>query len=260
MRKLYITLIMSVLLPFANAYAQTDDLFDIDDDDALSAAKADAKQEQQPENSAFLSSFLSNRLPAATVRNINKAEKVFCYTVDYAPADYEGYLINDLALTGSCGELSAEGKDVIKQFLFNNNSLFSNNMDKCNISPKIMLRYIHGVDYTDVLISSPCQSLTFFHGNNVTTVNAAPGAAVIDQLISAYSSLKEKFVSPALLGQMVANGQVMNQGQKEIVRRMSPTETPAKKWGNNNNQPQNPTPETQGTPKQPAKSGWNRLK
>ena len=260
MKKLCMILLLGVLLPLGNAFAQGDDLFDIDEEDSLSGSKVTAEQNKKADNNSFLSSFLSNRLPASTARNINKAEKVFCYTVDYAQGDYEGYLIDDLAITGSCGELSEEGKNVIKQFLFNNNSLFSNSTDKCNISPKIVLRYVHGVDHTDVLISSPCQSLTFFHGRDITTINAAPGAAVVDQIVNSYSTLKEKFLSPALLGQMVASGQVMNKGQKEIVRRLSPTEAPIKKWNNNNQAASDTAAPKAETPKQPAKSGWNRLK
>jgi hypothetical protein len=60
---------------------------------------------------------------------------------------------------------------------------------------------------------------------------------------------------------MVASGQVMNKGQKEIVRRLSPTEAPIKKWNNNNNQAAADTTAPKAeAPKQPAKSGWNRLK
>ena len=116
MKKLCMILLLGVLLPFGNAFAQGDDLFDIDEEDSLSGSKVTAEQNKKADNNSFLSSFLSNRLPASTARNINKAEKVFCYTVDYAQGDYEGYLIDDLAITGSCGELSEEGKNVIKQF------------------------------------------------------------------------------------------------------------------------------------------------
>ena len=162
-------------------------------------------------------------------KNIENAEKVFCYTVDYAQADYSGYTINDLAITGSCGELSADGKNLIKDMLLNNNLVFSTATDSCNINPRILLRYINGIDSTDILLSAPCHSLTFFHGRDISTLNAAPGKDIVEQIVSTYSSLSEKFLSPALLGQMVPNGQVLTQDQKEIVRKINTIESP-KKW------------------------------
>jgi hypothetical protein len=124
------------------------------------------------------------------------------------------------------------------------------------MTPKIMLRYIYGIDSTDILLSSPNPSLTFFHGRDILTINATPGKDIIDQIIKAYSSLSEKFLSPALLGQMVPNGQVITQDQKEIVRKTYSTEN-LKKW----NKPSNKEQETtQPEKKAPVKKGWNKLK
>lgn len=255
MNKLSVLSLLSVLLATTPALS-AEDIFGMDDDDMFASNTA-APTENNTKSTA-ISSFLSNRIPESTAKNINKAEKVFCYTVDYAPAGYDGYTINDLALKGSCGELSKTGRDLIKTSVLDNNSLYSNSVDNCNISPKIILRYINGADYTDVLFSSPCQSLTFFHGRDITTVNAAPGAAVIDQIVKAYSGLAEPYQSPALLGQMVANGQAMTQNQKEILRRMAPQEAPIKKW--NTQQPAQPQQAAPSNAKQPAKSGWNKLR
>ena len=91
-----------------------------------------------------------------------KAEKVFCYTVDYATADFDGYTMDDLAITGSCGELSADGRQLIKEMLLNNNLAFSSAKDNCNISPRVMLRYVNGIDSTDVLLSAPCHSCLLY--------------------------------------------------------------------------------------------------
>lgn len=251
MKKLYILPLLSILLAAAPAIA-ADDVFGIDDDEDIFSAGSSSTQEKKEKNGINISSFLTNKLPESTAKNINKAEKVFCYTVDYTTAGYDGYTINDLALKGSCGELSQSGKDLIKTSIFDNNSLYSNSVDKCSISPKIILRYVNGADHTDVLFSSPCQSLTFFHGRDITTVNAAPGAAIIDQIVKAYSGLEEPYRSPALLGQMVANGQPMTQNQKEILRRMAPAEAPVKKW--------NTQPQPQENTALKAKSGWNKLR
>lgn len=250
MNKFYALFLLGGMI-VANPAVAADDLFgDGSDEDIFSSADSASTENKQV---AAVSSFLSNRIPESTARNINKAEKVFCYTVDYAQAGYDGYTVNDLALKGACGELSQAGRDLIKKSVLDNNLLYSNSKDNCSISPKIMLRYVYGADYTDVLFSVPCHSLTFFHGRDITTVNAAPGAAIIEQIVKAYASLEEPYQSPALLGQMVGNGQAMNQRDKEVLRRAAPVTAPVKKW--NTQQPAQ-APEA----KQPVKSGWNKLR
>lgn len=232
------------------------------DSDKPSSTFSEPKKEEPVATGKALSSFISSRLPDTAAKNIEKAEKVFCYTVDYPSAEYTGYLVNDLAITGSCGELSKDGMDLIKRAVLSNGMAFSTASDNCNISPKIMFRYFNGIDSTDVLYSSPCHSLTFFHGQDVITLNAAPASEIIDEIVNAYLKLKDKFVSPALLGQMVGNGMVVSQNQKEIVRKTEAA--PAlKKWDAEAKAPaeksaaQNPTAPiaTQTAPK-----GWNRLK
>ncbi len=214
----------------------------------------DTKNKNEP-TEKVLSAFISSRIPASSAKNIDNAEKVFCYTVDYAATDYTGYTIDDLAITGSCGELSDEGRNLIKDMLLNNNLVFSSSSDNCNIAPRILLRYINGIDSTDILISAPCHSLTFFHGRDISTLNAAPGKNIVEQIVTTYSSLGEKFLSPALLGQMVPNGQVLTQDQKEIVRKIGTSSLP-KKWSN---KPAQAKEDTEATP-QPVRKGWNKLK
>ena len=256
MTKFYAIVLLSLLLG-SNPALAGDDPFELEDDDLFSGDGASDLNVGQ-NLPTVASSFLNNQIPESAAKNIKKAEKVFCYTVEYAPAGYEGYTISDktLAVKGFCGELSQTGRELIKKSVLDNNSLYSNSKDDCSVSPKIVLRYVYGTDYTDVLFSSPCHSLTFFHiGDVITTVNAAPGAAIIDQIVKAYEGLVEPYQSPALLGQMVGNGQALNQRDKEVLRRAAPTEAPLKKW----NTPQ-PAENTQPSNKQPAKSGWNKLR
>lgn len=248
------------LLAAASAKAQEaflDDMgLDFDTAESASESSSAAIQEEPSDSGKALSSFISSRLPASAAKNIEKAEKVFCYTVDYPSAEYNGYKINDLAITGFCGELSKDGIEVAKKAILNNGMAFSTASESCNIAPKIMFRYFNGIDSTDVLFSSPCHSLTFFHGQDVITINASPAKDIIDEIVKAYSGLTEKFVSPALLGQMVGNGMVVSQNQKEIVRQTE-TAPSIKKWGNEKSPDANTdTPiETKAAPK-----GWNRLK
>lgn len=251
MKKLCLILLLSLACSAQNKVYAAENLFGDEEDSVLAQQAADVPVETK---SATISSFLSTRLPESATININKAEKVFCYTVDYAPADYNGYMIDGLAVKGSCGELSENGKQLIKESLLQNSAAFSTALDNCQIAPKVMLRYVYGPDYTDVLLSAPCHSLTFFHGRDIMTVNAAPGAKIMEKIVEAYGKLEEKYLSPALLNQMVANGQITTQSQKEIVRKLSPTEAPVKKW-------QKETPQkSESQAQQPSLKGWNRIK
>ncbi|MBR3675544.1 MAG: hypothetical protein IKN71_00200 [Alphaproteobacteria bacterium] len=252
MKKFLLLLLASSALSFQDVRAE-EDMFGVGED--ILGESADIST-PEPVAKDTLSSYLSNRITQASARSINKAEKVYCYTVDYAPAEYDGYTIDDLAVKGFCGELSTEGRNLMKEVLLQNNSAYSNSVANCQISPKIVLRYVYGLEHTDVLLSDTCPSLTFFHGRDITTVNATPGAAIIEKIVGAYTGLEEKFYSPALLGQTVGNGQPQTQAQKEIIRLNAPAEAPRKKWSNATpaeNQPQE-------EPQQPKKSGWNKLK
>lgn len=258
MKKLFLASVCAACLNIFPALAEeeTSDTpdFDISETDLFGELSATNAKKAQPAKT--LSAFISSRIPAASSKNIENAEKVFCYTVEYAAADFSGYTVDDLAVTGSCGELSAEGRALIRDAVLGNSSTFSTAVDNCNISPKLLLRYIHGIDSTDVLFSVPCHSLTFFHGKDVSTINAAPGKNILEQIVSTYSSLSEKFLSPALLGQVVPNGQVITQEQKEIVRKLKTTDSP-KKW---QSESAKINENAQSSASQPVKKGWNKLK
>ncbi len=214
-----------------------------------------AKKEAQENSTRPLGSFISSRIPTTTARNIEKAEKVFCYTIEEVPANYSGYTIHNMAITGSCGELSSDGRELLREMLLNNNPVYSSNMDNCRANPKIMFRYINGIDSTDILLSAPCHSLTFINGRNIQTLNASQGKNIVELIISTYTDLREDFLSPALLDQIVPNGQVITQDQKEIVRRIKKSASP-KKWNNDNKQS---APSNNSNNKQTVK-GWNKLK
>lgn len=250
MSKIYFTVFFTALLAVLPTFA-AEDIFGESDDVFFGESETGNIEK----NNDYVSDFLENKLPASTLYNIKNKEKIFCYIVDYASPSYDGYKVNDMAIKGYCGELSNEGEKLISDAVLKNTSLYSNNIDNCNVSPKFMLRYINGIDHTDVLFSDPCPSLTFFHGHDIITINAAPGKEIIQKIIDAYVKLNEKFLSPALLGQVVGSGQVITQDQKEIVRRLSPTESSLKKWGSENDVQKEPQVSSQ-----PKATGWNRLK
>ena len=256
-------LLASVSLIFlsSNSYAE-DDLFDVLGESSGSTIGANISSSADTESSKTLSSFLSSKIPSSTARNIEKAEKIFCYTVANVDLSKEDeYRLNDnIAVTGSCGEISEAGKTLFKETLWNNASAFSNNLDSCNISPTIALRYVYGPDHTDVLLSYPCPAVTFFHGRDIITVNAAPAEKIIEQISNTYSGLSEKYLSPALMKQMVANGQVMTEDQKEMVRKINSSDISVKKW--NKDTPETNTDDNSLATEDPARprKGWNKLK
>ena len=125
--------------------------------------------------------------------------------------------------------------------------------EECIIEPKIIIRFIRGVDYTDVLLSSPCHSFAIFYGGGVRLYNFKPGAPIIDAILKALAPKHAEFVSPALLNQLMPVGVVQNAQQRRIVNRRS---EPIRKW-------------TQKVEEEAAKkaeenkknnSGWNKLK
>ena len=251
-------LIFCFLLPHTVQGAENSDLEeDYETEDFLETEAKEDVQIDKDTSLNILSEFLSQNITGATALPIKKAEKVFCYLVDYAEKGFEGYMLNGLAIKGYCGELSKDGQVLVSSSLLNNSLAFSKSKTECRIAPKIVLRYVYGVDYTDVLLSSPCPSLTFFHGRDITSINATPGGAIIDQIINAYSSLREDFNSPAMLDQMVGSGVPQTQLQKEFVRRNAPNDASLKKWNTEQPKTQN---NTNNAAQQPAKSGWNKLK
>ena len=136
------SILFGSLLHNANAaddiFGDTDESGDLFASDTANSLE-DTKDKNEP-NGKVLSAFISSRIPASSAKNIDNAEKVFCYTVDYAATDYTGYTIDDLAITGSCGELSDEGRNLIKDMLLNNNLVCSSYSESCNIAPRILLR------------------------------------------------------------------------------------------------------------------------
>lgn len=122
--------------------------------------------------------------------------------------------------------------------------------ENCIIKPKIMLRFVRGVDNTDVLLSSPCYSYSVFYGGKVRPFNAKPAAEIIDALINPLLKKKVKFVSPALLNQLLPVGVAQTEEQKELVSKKN---KPIRGWETEE------ASEAQAPAKTRAASGWNKL-
>ena len=177
---------------------------------------------------AEMISYIEESLPAAAVNNILDSEKVFCYTVEWARSGYTGYTLGTLALTGYCGQLKEEKSIFVKEF-FETSANISEATSSCKVSPKVMLRFIRGVDATDVLISDSCPSLTIFYGGVRKTFNAAPMKKSLEGVVSLFSEGRVDFVSPALLDELMPSGVVLNDEQRALLSQNKSTQ-PVRKW------------------------------
>lgn len=181
-------------------------------------------------------------LGGVALNNILQAENLFCYHVGNVSSSYNGYTINGMALLGFCGNFGPEVRNVLtRQFFGNANNIDTTSVAQCVMQPKIMLRYVRGVDFTDVLISSPCQSIAVFYGGKVMTYNFSPVARLIDEIVNIFSSQRVDFVSPALLNQLAPIGAVLNAEQQQLLGQRRNSRSAVSKSNNSNN-------------------GWNKLK
>lgn len=210
--------------------------------------EAYAWRRQDGEKLEVLQSIIDSTTPAA-IDNITKAEQVFCYQIESKPAGYTGYTIDGMAVTGFCGVINAELQGMIVKQFFATAENISNVPDKCIIRPKLMLRFVRGVDNTDVLLSAPCHSFSVFYAGKVKTYNFKPGAEIIDVMVNSFKGSTIPFTSPALLNQLLPIGVVQNNEQKQIIEEKRPS-APVRQWDTG----KEPIPTT------PAKKGWNNLK
>jgi hypothetical protein len=191
---------------------------------------------------------ISDSIGQAALANITGAEQVFCYQITSRPNNYSGYTINGMVVTGFCGVVAPQLQETIKeQFFSTADNIDFVNSEKCIIKPKIMIRWVRGVDFTDMLISAPCYSYSIFYGGKVRTFNFRPGAELVDAMVDAFKDLTVPFVSPALLNQLLPVGVPQTKEQQEIVKEQS---GPIRKWEQPKAQPV----------QEKKNKGWNSLK
>ena len=110
------------------------------------------------------------------IDNIVNSEQAFCYEVFPQNAEYDGYTLNGFPIRGFCGVVGEQVRDMVVQyFLGSEGNVLFDQAEQCVIEPKIIIRFIRGVDYTDVLLSSPCHSFAIFYGGGVRVYNFKPG-------------------------------------------------------------------------------------
>lgn len=239
MKLLQIIALSCLLLSFP-AFAQEDTL------QPTSVNKINTWQ-TNPQFTAILPE-IQNAMGASAMDNINDAEQVFCYQITSKPSGYRGYTLDGMALSGFCGVINKELKSMITSELFMNpdNVLF-NVTEECVMRPKIMLRFVRGVDFTDVLLSSPCYSFAIFYGGRVQTFNARPAAAILDALIDPLIRGRIDFASPALFNQLLPVGVAQTDEQKALLNKKN---EPIRNW-------EKTQQEKEGAPVK--KGGWNNL-
>ncbi|MBR1648645.1 MAG: hypothetical protein IJ689_03500 [Alphaproteobacteria bacterium] len=188
------------------------------------------------------------------MKNIFEAEQVFCYEVfPYDPA-YEGYALNGYPIRGFCGVRNHAVRDLIaKHFFSTEDSVDFQNTEECMIQPKVMLRFVRGVDYTDVLFSSPCYALVVYYAGMHGAFNYRPAAELIDTILKNLQSQHQEFVSPALLNQLMPIGIIQNEQQRKMIKKNN---EPIRKW--ETKAKQNVQKQEEEHKKQ--NSGWNKLK
>ncbi len=198
--------------------------------------------------SPVISQNIVDALGNSATTNIAEAEAVFCYQIASKPAGYKGYTIDNMAVTGFCGIVEDNLKNMIVQQFLATPENISNEVAQCVIKPRLMLRFVRGVDYTDMLISSPCHSFSLFYGGKLKTYNFSPAAEIIDVMVESFRSKTVPFVSPAMLKQLLPIGVAQTQAQKDIVAKQS---GPIRNWDTQKDAPKKT---------EPKKSGWNNLK
>ena len=220
-------------------------LFGLCSNSAL-AQEATPAWQPNPEHSVILEEIASAIGPSA-LENINNAEQIFCYQITNRPENYTGYTIDGMAIVGFCGIINKELQTMITSELFMNpDNIVFDVTENCIIRPKVMLRFVRGVDFTDVLLSSPCHAFAIFYGGKVNAFNAKPAAQIIDALINPLIKGKGDFASPALFNQLLPIGVAQTEEQKQLLNKKN---EPIRNWIKAQEEEENNAPK-----------GWNKLK
>ncbi len=233
----FIAVSLYCLITYAPAFAQ--------DTDATSPTTQEATWKPDPKYNTVLER-ISSAIGPSALNNIVNSEQVFCYQIANRPENYTGYTIDGMAIVGFCGVINQELQTLIKsELMMNPNNIEFNQTENCVIRPQIMLRFVRGIDSTDVLLSSPCHALAFFYAGNITAFNAKPAAQIIDAIIDPLIKNKVDFASPALFNQLMPIGVAQTEEQKALIQKKN---EPIRNW------------QQEQENKKARRAGWNKLK
>ena len=186
-------------------------------------------------------------IPEVAAYNIHNPEQVFCYHVEKRAKGDEGYSIGNYKIVDYCGELDYNVITTSYEALFTRSPNIITTKANCRIEPQVMLRFVRGVDFVDVLLSSPCPSFTIFYGGRYKSFNVKQ--AVIDDVIGQFDKTREAFLSPAIVKQTVANAEAKDEEESYVLeKKQKQAEDQKVKEVEENKEPQKP------------KTGWGNLK
>lgn len=175
---------------------------------------------------------ISDYMGHAAMQNILNAEQIFCYKITKRPKNYDGYTLNGMAVTGFCGILNSNLQNrIVKEFFKSPNNVLLDTVDNCTMQPKAMLRFVRGVDSTDILISAPCYSYALFYAGKAKVYNAKPMSSFLNSLIKAFDKKETSFISPTLLGQALPIGIIKTEEDKQMLQEKE--SKTLKKWDSN---------------------------
>lgn len=208
--------------------------------------------------------YIKNTIKQAASYNISAAEQVLCYHVAKPPklkSAYTGYTINGLAITDYCGTLDLSTINTTYEALFTQSANIITIKAQCFMEPKVMLRFVRGVDYTDVLLSSPCPSFGVYYGGNFNAFNIKQG--IIDSVIAQFEKTHHEFHSPALLNQTAATA-IPNSEQEEYkLEKKARENAPVMNWKKAPSQAPATAPASaspSSSEEAPTTGGWNKFK
>lgn len=145
---------------------------------------------------------------------------------------------------------------ITRQFFATEGNIDFNTSEQCIIKPKLMLRFVRGVDYTDVLVSAPCHSVAIFYGGKVKAYNFKPAAEILDVMVESFNEQGREFTSPALLNQLLPIGVAQTAVQQQLVKERA---QPIRQWDNAAANPNTVTQKpVEASPT--TGGGWNKLK
>ncbi len=256
-RNLFVSVLLSGALGAGAAFAQ------LDRASGVTSFQQDRNAWRRQDSSEIkVLQSMSDSLGKAAMDNVTKAEQAFCYEVANKPADYSGYTLDGMAVTGFCGVINEELRRILATQFFATAANISNATEQCVIRPKLIIRFVRGVDYTDVLVSAPCHSIAVFYGGKVKTYNFKPGAELLDVMVSSFAEQRRDFVSPSLLNQLLPIGIPQTAEQQKTVRAQATQQQPVRNW-----EKAPVRAETRGaaspagaSPVQTKQRGWNNLK
>lgn len=171
---------------------------------------------------------IKKQIPEIAAYNITHAEQIFCYHVTKRPKDFTGYTLDGMAITDFCGELDISKTETAYEAMFTHNKNILTTKAQCRIEPRLILRFVRGVDYADVLLSSPCPSFTIFYGGKYQSFNIKQD--IIDDVIRLFETEKADFYSPSLLKQTVANAVPTTVEEQEIISKKHNDSEPIMRW------------------------------